>query len=419
MSATHTAHCDVLIVGGGLAGACFACAMSRYCVTDTDWRVMVFDRSKAQNSPLDFANDLPSTALSMNSIRILSELGVWQDLQAYSAPVRSVHVRHDKRNSAHGKELVLHTADSYLSYGHSHTHETKVLGAVVETPRLLSALIAKTRQNNRILWHAQTQVSKACANSAGGFDIYSGQDCYSTDLLAVADGPYSALREHLGIDTEQRDYATSALLLNVSTKGIEADAAYELFLAEGSMALLPMPSQDGNTRALLVRVAPHASTETMMAMSDKALLEHLQQTLAIKGASLYMAGTRRTRPMAMIWSKEQYRRGLVLLGDAAHALHPIAAQGFNLALADIEVLVRTLVLARQHQQSTGDIGVLASYLRARNNAQRNARTISDGLARFFAGQHPLKTLASDTGFASMRYITPLRRYFTRRTMGLI
>ena len=417
-------HCDVLIAGGGLAGACLACALDAYTPPQKPWHVVVVDAAPAPTHTDQYGDDAPTTAISANTARALDAFGVWDVLRPHAAPIASVHVRYEHRTARQREPLVLNAHDAYA--GNARTPESRfyikdkeALGAVVETHRLLDALVSHANRSERVLWRSATQVEDVSTLAGGGFEVMLSDARVSTDLLAIADGPNSNLRQRLGIDANYRDYQRSALLLNMSARGIPNDTAYELFLEHGSMAVLPIPPTSVDTatdhsRVLVVRVAPDADIQSMCNMSDSELSEDLSATLNIAQARLFEPSARRTRPLKMVWAKEQYRRGALLVGDAAHGLHPIAAQGFNLSVGDIQSMASILRHARTGGKKLGDISVLAHYARTRTRAQNVARLLSDGLASFFANTSPLPGLLGGAGLSCLRYIAPLRRYFIRQ-----
>lgn len=413
-------HCDVLIAGGGLAGACFACALRHYEPPDKPWNVVVVDNKKPLGTHPSFGRDLPTTALSASSIGILRTLGVWEHISAHAAPIKTVVVRHARPPVSECvlRANALTTARSARTAPTSHAPDTaQVLGAVVDTPRLLVAMMACLDATDT-RWHAPASIGRVCARDTGGFSAQVGEALWHSDLLAVADGPHSSLRQQLGIATQDVAYGTSALLLNISTEGIAPDTAYEIFLEQGSLALLPIPSPDETARALLVRVAPTDAIDALMNASEASLLKHMSEALAVRGARLYAPSERRSRPLKMVRAQEQYRRGMVLVGDAAHSLHPIAAQGFNLTARDIDCLARMLCTARVRGEMTDSATVLARYVRTRMLDQKLASVLSDGLSRFFEWPHPLGKAASSVGFAALRHIAPLRRRFVRHAAGV-
>jgi ubiquinone biosynthesis UbiH/UbiF/VisC/COQ6 family hydroxylase len=367
-------------------------------------------------------DDPPTTALSAASVRMLQSMGAWESLVSCAAPILSIYTRKLGAKQGASVPLKIDAGDAYAGMPNTpearfQLNEQDALGAVVATPRLVAALIARAKSNGHVDWHAPAQVENVAPTRGKGYMAQLSHDRIQADLLVIADGPHSALRKQIGIDAERLDYGRSALLVNMNTQGLAAGAAHELFLKDGSMALLPIFAADGSERALIVRVGAHDAIEHMQKMSDEDLSETLSDTLGISGVRLYHPGTRRVRPLSMIWAKEQYRRGVVLIGDAAHGLHPIAAQGFNLSAGDISCLTGVLRDAAIAGRPLGSVSVLAHYMRERERAQAKARLLSDGLARFLTADHPLTSGLGELGFSVLRYAGPLRRYFIRRAMA--
>ena len=161
-------------------------------------------------------------------------------------------------------------------------------------------------------------------------------DC---DLAVLADGGRSGLREQLGIAVTQQAYQQSALIANISASQAHLGQAFERFTEAGPMAMLPL----AENRCALVWTRPTLDAERLLKLDERGFLAELQEAFGYRLGALHKVGARHLYPLALTEAQEQVRPHLVVLGNAAHSLHPIAGQGYNLSLRDTLELARNFV----------------------------------------------------------------------------
>jgi 2-octaprenyl-6-methoxyphenol hydroxylase len=236
-------------------------------------------------------------------------------------------------------------------------------------------------------------------------------------LLVVADGAHSPVRGLLGIGAEQRRYAQHAIVGNLRTERPIGDTAYERFTAQGPLALLPMV---GN-RAAFVWTVPEHDAPHVAGLGDDAFLAELQAAFGTRLGSFEHAGVRSSYPLFLSKALRITAPRSALVGNAAHGLHPVAAQGFNLGLRDVAALVDCIADALggpDGAHSIGDAAVLDRYAAWRRADQMKLVSFTDGLARLFTtARAPLRTLR-DVGMLAFDLVPGVRREFARHTMGL-
>ena len=235
----------------------------------------------------------------------------------------------------------------------------------------------------------------------------------ATDLLIVADGGRSGLLEQLGIHRQVRPYGQTAIIANITSSQGHDGVAYERFTPNGPLALLPMSAG----RSALVWTQPDAQVDEVMTLSDAAFLEALQDAFGFRMGALTRVGQRHAYPLSLIEAEEQVRTGLVVLGNAAHSLHPIAGQGFNLSLRDAMALADTLIDAPAHG-APGDLRLLEGYLDRQRQDQQQTIAFSDGLTRLFSNRRPVLAAGRNLGLLGMDIVAPLKSVFARQAMGL-
>jgi 2-octaprenyl-6-methoxyphenol hydroxylase len=389
---------DVAIIGGGLVGASLACALAPLGLKFALVEAVNF---RAASQP---SYDDRTLALSASSCKILQSLGIWQSLQANATPIREIHVRELDRPG----RVVMDPAELGLDrFGH--VVEARVFGAAMTDaiPRL---------ENLDFL----------CPASVGQIDI--GEDCamvtyqeggeetrLEASLLVGADGANSFVREALGIESERHDYRQNAIICNITPEQDHRGRAFELFTPTGPFAVMPHV----NGRCGLIWCVSSSEVDHMMEMPEQEFLEQAQQRFGTQLGDFVRLGRRSSYPLKLVRALEDIRPRAVILGNAAHAIHPVGAQGFNLGLRDVAVLAEVLAdeIKSGHAADFGSMKVLERYSKWREPDQRGTIAYSDGLARMFANPSPASATARTAGLLAHAFIPALRRQLAIRAMG--
>ncbi len=405
---------DILIAGGGLAGATLALAVARLV---PDYRVTVVEAFPLSQTPAsdDYqpSYDARATALSWGSRRIFERLGLWSAVERQAAPIRHIHV------SEKGRLGVTRLAAS--------DHHQAALGYVADNRWLGLCLMEALWAQPAVRWRAPARAETATPVPGGtrvtlreGHDHEPGQTRTLTSrCLVVADGGRSGLRESLGIDVVQEDYGQCALIANISTERPHRGTAWERFTDRGPMALLPQVGgpQPGHRSALVWTLSPQALDE-VLALDEAGRCERLQQVFGWRLGRITRFGEAHHYPLSLTLARETVRPGVALVGNAAHALHPVAGQGFNLALRGVMALVDAFVFAHASGCSPGELPVLARYQRSHEPDQRQTVGFSDSLVNLFAGSYPVPDVARGAGLAGLDLLPGAKRWFARQAMGL-
>ena len=290
------------------------------------------------------------------------------------------------------------------------------LGYVVENAWLGDVLL-NALDRDVVQWLAPARVLKAHAEPGGyRLEVEAGDalEEMHTDLLVVADGGRSSLLDQLGIYRKVQPYAQAALIANVTTAAGHRAVAYERFTPTGPLALLPL---SGN-RSALVWTLPEGQAADVAHLPVDEFLDRLQEAFGFRMGTLTQVGERACYPLKLIEAEEQVRSALVVLGNAAHSLHPIAGQGFNLSLRDVQALAETLARAGREGRSPGEMGVLQNYLDGQRGDQWLTTAFSDRLTRLFGNRQPIITLGRNIGLLGLDVLPPAKRLFARQAMGL-
>ncbi|MFN2328252.1 MAG: 2-octaprenyl-6-methoxyphenyl hydroxylase [Chromatocurvus sp.] len=402
---TRTAN--VVIAGGGMVGISLALHLAASLPESQSVTLIESYPLRGGNGDYHPSFDARSTALSYSSRLIYEDLGLWQTLSTWAEPIRRIHVSSQGR---FGSSLM--DADDQGWPGLGYVVENAWLGRV-----LLEALLASSRIQI---------VSPASAIAAkprdGRMEVSldtADPGTLVADLLVIADGAQSRLREGLGIGVSRRRYEQHALVANVAFAGPHSGVAYERFTADGPLALLPLPATaDAPYRAALVWTLPEERAHDLAAAEPAAFLQALQKTFGYRLGRAVQVGERFTYPLSLVESRECVRRHVVVVGNAAHALHPVAGQGFNLALRDVAALSAVLAQAEANGETTGDPVVLARYAARQRADQQRTIAASDMLPGLFMNADPVFGLARDLALSGLDLARSAKSLFVRHAAGI-
>jgi 2-octaprenyl-6-methoxyphenol hydroxylase len=292
---------------------------------------------------------------------------------------------------------------------------------VVENAWLGVALAAALRRQGRVSTRSPASVVSVQPADNGVDLVIEGEhrEALSAGLLVVADGANSTLCDQLGVVIEEKSYGQHALVANVCSAQPHEGCAFERFTDEGPLALLPLVSSGKEeSRSALVWTLPPERAEAFATCSDDVFLQELQERFGYRLGRLVKVGERFTYPLALTQSSEQVRQGVVVMGNAAHALHPVAGQGYNLALRDVAELSRVLVQTRSEDGALGDLSALQRYQLRQQSDQERTIEFSDQVPSLFMRADPVLGLGRDLALAGLDFLPVLKREFVRHAAGV-
>lgn len=403
---SHSAqHYDVIIVGGGMVGASFAALLPDH------FKVLLIESFALPENPLQGyqpSYDGRSTALAHTTYQVFEQADIWPFLKDYVEPILDVHVS----DKGHWGSVAL-----------SHKEQQwDALGYVVENALLGRSLLHVIQQKDNITFLCPAKVNQLQV-LADGVKVGAVQNEqvleFTADLLAVADGAQSDSCKMLGIQHEIRSYGHTAIVANLSTDKPHQGMAYERFTPSGPIAILPQIDTDElKNRSVLIWTLPEQEAESVLALSDAEFLAELQQRFGHWQGQFVHIGKRVHYPLKLSRAEEQIRRNVVVLGNAAHSLHPVAGQGFNLALRDVVVLAEVLQQARLDNEHIGSLPVLKLYLQQQLSDQDLTILFSDQLPGLFAQKAPWLQLGRNLGLLGLELFPLLKLPFTRFAAGM-
>jgi len=377
----------LVVAGGGPVGLAFAAAASGFDVT-------VIEASPSRVPPVE-GFDLRVFALSPGTRDFLQEIGAWAELGPDRiAPVKRMEIFGDD-----GARLAFAApAGSRLA-------------SIVEAGRLTAALetsIAR-RENVRVL--RSTAASTFGAGSAFAWAELANGERVEGDLLVGADGPDSPVRTALGLPVDERPYGETAVVAHFETERDAQGVARQWFLPDGVLAWLPLPG----SWISIVWSAPTAVADALSALEPQALAARVRDAGgACLGDLRLVSGVARF-PLRSIRVPQPVARGVALIGDAAHAVHPLAGQGVNLGFQDARALARTLA-GRSSLERPGDLAVLRRYARSRSEDVGAMQLVTYGLDRLFAAERPGMAALRGAGLRMVDRAAWAKRLLATRAM---
>ena len=385
---------NLAIIGGGLVGASLALALQAGAKA-RGWKIVLIEPFAPGNS-YQPSYDARSSALSYGARQIYVRLGLWQSIAARAEPIKDIHVSDRGRFST--------ARLSAIEEG------VPALGYVVENA-WLGQCLWKHLDPDVITWRCPAEVIHMQPLEDGYRLTLNDETTLDCDLAVLADGGRSNLREQLGIHVSKRPYDQSALIANITPSEAHCGMAFERFTDEGPMALLPLPEN----RCALVWTRLGMDAERLAALDERSFLSELQGVFGYRLGTLKQVGARHLYPLTLIEAQEQVRPHLAVLGNAAHSLHPIAGQGFNLSLRDAQALAEALLASDRHP---GDLATLLSYQQRQQRDQQLTIGFSDQVTRLFGSDQTLVSFGRNLGLLGLDLLPPAKRWFARQAMGL-
>ena len=397
---------DIVIVGGGMVGISLALLLR----AQRPWKILVVEAQElaVSDSPVSGAYsssfDARSTALSWSSRNIYQSIAVWPQLKRHLAAIAQIHVS----DRGHAGLTRIDAADANVD----------ALGYVVENQWLGSVLLNQLAETDiQLLGSAGVETIVPLAAGMRLGVQQSDQDLQTIDakLVVIADGAGSSTSKKLGIQSQSSTYGQTGIIANISLEKPHGGVAYERFTDQGPMALLPLTDFKGRPRSALVWTQPSEMAESLMAADEQSFLEQLQTRFGYRLGRFKQLGERVAYPLVLTTATEQVRRHLVVMGNAAHSLHPVAGQGFNLSLRDAATLANSLA---QAGEALGDLAVLQQYQQQQAADQRNTVLFSDSLPKLFGLSSSVIALGRNSGLLAMDLIPSLRNSFAQFGMGM-
>lgn len=392
---------DVIVIGGGFVGGFMAVAAA-----NRGFRVLILEARQPRQ--LDHTDDVRTSAIAWGTSRLLAAMGVWDDkLSQYAEPINDITI------TDAGSSADLHFAANDLP-------GEQPMGYIIDNFRMHEALARALTQLPHVTWkHGVTVKTWDAQEHAVAVTACEGEntETFWADIVVGADGRQAWSRQHAQISTLEFAYQQKALVCRVAHEHHHQGLAHEHFMAAGPVALLPMQGQCST----LVWSTHPAAAEHLAAcpedVFDGALNAMAARFNTIRGR-MRVDGPRQCYPLRAVMLERIVAERFVVIGDAAHTMHPVAGQGLNLGIRDVAELVEALSNARDTGHDIGSQMVLKQYQRQRRPDHVALVGMTHGLVRIFSQPSPYLAQARGLGIRLVGALPPLRRLLMRRAMGI-
>ncbi|MFW1730215.1 FAD-dependent monooxygenase [Acinetobacter baumannii] len=397
---------QVIIVGGGMVGLSLSLMLAKANIAVKLLEAVKYPNYDDQNvAPYHSSFDARNTALSRRSVQIYQKLGLWGALQQHATPILQVHIT---EQGSFGKARLIAEQEKVESFGQ-----------VIENAWLGRVLLTQVRQQPLIELIDGVQVTALTQDAEQvHIEAQRGDELLKLEskLLIAADGRDSFCRQAIGVGVDVHDYDQVAIVTTVQTSKPHEHVGFERFSALGPLALLPLPGE--YRRSVVWPVKKGTEGEWLGEENDQHFLDALQKTYGDRAGKFEKTGKRFSYPLSQVLAHKQAVGRVILMGNAAHTIHPVAGQGFNLCLRDADVLLRYLVNQLSASDDIGNPDNLLAYEQARLSDQQRVIKFCDTVVRGFSNQNPLLKLIRNTGLIAFDVIPGVKPLVANYAMGL-
>lgn len=390
---------ELIVVGGGLAGLLLAAhAGERF---GDLLKITVIERAlpKAPEASLDTR----ATALSRGSKELLESWGFWAEVSTSAKAIENIHV---SRKSRFGSALLQDDAT-----------QNEPMGWVVENALLQAALLARCEAVAVDVIEGLEVVDFTTTSERPVLTLDDERQLVA-DLVIISDGAESSLRNQLGISAKRHVPSQFAIAFNCETDGADTGIAYERFTNEGPLAFLPLPgSGDNKLRYNVIWCAHQATQSRLLALDDQDFIDELQAMVGWRAGRVTKIGRRAGWPLSVVVSRELVRSRCLLLGNSAHTVHPVAGQGFNLSVRDVDRLITLLGAELQTESPFDSVARLSDFERASLSDHEQTIAATTLLSGLFDMPQPLIDSMSSVALSAMDVLAPIRRGVADFGMG--
>ncbi len=397
---------EVIIVGGGMVGLSLALMLAKANIAVKLLEAIKYPNyDDADLAPYHSSFDARNSALSRRSVQIYQELGLWDALQEHATPILEVHIT---EQGSFGKARLKAEQEKVESFGQ-----------VIENAWLGRVLLTEVRKQPLIELIDGVQVTSLTQDADFAYiAAQRGEETLALQsrLVIAADGRDSFCRKALGIGASVHDYDQVAIVTTVQTSKPHNHVGFERFSPLGPLALLPLPGE--YRRSVVWPVQKGTEGEWLGDENDQHFLNALQQTYGDRAGKFQKTAKRFSYPLSQVLAEKQAVGRVVLMGNAAHTIHPVAGQGFNLCMRDAYVLLRYLIEQVAKQADLGDAAMLQDYEKSRLTDQQRVIKFCDSVVRGFSNSNPVLKFIRNTGLVAFDTIPGIKPLVANYAMGL-
>jgi 2-octaprenylphenol hydroxylase len=414
MNATENSEFDIVIAGAGMVGASLACLLA-----STSLRIALLDKQviTKPNAALDPTLDKEKfdprvSAITQASKSLFEQLGVWEDIVA-------------KRACSYGDMQVWDAQGTGAIHFSATDINQPELGNIVENSVITTVLQEKIFQSNSLQVISPFSLETIEDVELDGRPLLqlgsSDGQFIRASLVVAADGANSRIRQLANFSCSEWDYEHQALVTTVRTERPHRHTAFQRFLETGPLAFLPLrvaeKDDDQHFCSIVWSMQPEKA-EKVMSLNDKEFLAELGAAIEFELGDIESCGKRFAFPLRQRHAIDYVKNNIVLVGDAAHTIHPLAGQGVNLGLLDAKVLAEELIRGIEAGRCVSDSTVLLRYQRKRKGHNLSMMWLMEGFKRLFAEKDLTIRWLRNVGMKSVDKLTPIKNQMIKLAMGL-
>jgi len=397
---------DVAIIGAGIAGSALALALSRSDLSIALVEAQALERPQLPEGCSVTGFDARVSALTPRSVSLLQRLDAWEPIVDY----RQCAYRHMTVWDGQGTGRIEFDCSEV---------GVPALGHIVENRAIVDALLARVMQRPAITCFSPDRLEGCVRQSGAKMTLSLGSGVrLEAELLVGADGALSRVRDMLKFDTREWDYGHHALVATVQVERAHGDTAWQRFLPSGPLALLPLPADGDAHYCSIVWSVQEALVDDLLSLNDARFRAALGEAFESTLGTVIATSERFAFPLRQRHAVDYVQPGVALVADAAHTIHPLAGQGINLGLQDVEALADELLSACARGVSPGEVQLLRRYQRRRKGENLLMMGAMDGFKRLFEQDAlPLRWLRN-AGMRTVGRLPPLKQQLMRHAMGI-
>jgi 2-octaprenyl-6-methoxyphenol hydroxylase len=407
---------DVIISGGGLSGVLTALSLLALKKLDgSGLSIALIEVNNATHAPESVFDDRV-LALSHASVNYLKILNVWPLLKAYAQPIKNIHI---SDRGYYGKARITATEHNVSAVGYV-IEMSKIGGALNQTlaNKLKESLNIHSKSTVNVTWFTPDRIQHIEWQSDVVKVSLASSTSLSAKLLVGCDGAQSVCRKFANISVDESTYGQSALIANVATSLPHNGIAYERFTEHGPIALLPLVQLPNEaSRCSLVWTLSPEEADAVLNLPDDEFQHALEKAFGHWLGEIKYTGKRHVYPLTLVRAQEQVHHRMVLIGNASHTIHPIAGQGFNLGLRDVQALSNAVAESLSTDEDIGSLSRLFEYANSRKKDHDHIITLTDSLVTVFSNKLPPLIMGRNIGLKVLNYVPSIKKAFVSKTMG--
>ena len=395
---------DIIISGGGLSGALSALSLSGLTKKDGSLlSIAIIEANPVHQSPQS-TFDSRVLALSHGSVEYLTSLSIWGDIAAKASAIKNIHIS-DK--NYYGKARIS-----------AQDHQVSALGYVVEMSVLGQVFLSKLKHRANVTWFCPDYITNIDWQK-NSVDITLNSSLKLTGkLLLACDGGQSTCRQFANISSSNKPYQQSALIANVTMMNAHQSIAYERFTESGPIAMLPLKDQvyDSHKCSLVWTLTPEQADDYIK-LDEESFKQQFELSFGSWLGAIDKVGERAIYPLSLVQADEQIYHRMVLVGNASHTIHPIAGQGFNLGLRDVQQLNDVIANNLEQAIDIANFAQLTKYALKRKADHQEVINLTDSLVTLFSNDLLPLVIGRNIGLKVLNYCSTLKNAFVNKTMG--